>query len=62
MAMFDPNDRDSWYFEGVTREISQKKLLMKPHGTFLVRDSKSLKGDYVLSVSENSKVSTIMLC
>lgn len=55
--MFDPNDRDSWYQEGVTRDISQKKLQRQPHGTFLVRPSTTLKGDYVLSVSENSKVS-----
>ena len=56
-AHFDPNDWDSWYFEKMNRELSVKKLQRQQHGTFLVRDSSTLPGDYVLSVSENSKVS-----
>jgi len=56
-ANFDSNDRDSWYFGKLTRPETQDRLLKQKHGTFLVRDSKTCPGDFVLSVSENSKVS-----
>ena len=56
-ANFDSSDRDSWYFGPLTRPETQERLLKQKHGTFLVRDSKTCPGDFVLSVSENSKVS-----
>jgi len=54
---FNSSDKDSWYFGNLSRDESQERLLKQKHGTFLVRNSKSCSGDYVLSVSENSKVS-----
>ena len=54
---FNSSDKESWYFGKLTREECQDRLLKQKHGTFLVRDSKSCAGDYVLSVSENSSVS-----
>ncbi|XP_078492753.1 crk-like protein [Ciona intestinalis] len=56
-ANFNSADEDSWYFGMVSRKESQNKLLQQKHGSFLVRDSTTCPGDYVLSVSENSKVS-----
>uniref|UniRef100_H2XM64 Crk-like protein n=1 Tax=Ciona intestinalis TaxID=7719 RepID=H2XM64_CIOIN len=56
-ANFNSADEDSWYFGMVSRKDSQNKLLHQKHGSFLVRDSTTCPGDYVLSVSENSKVS-----
>ena len=56
-ANFESSDQDSWYFGKLNRQETQDKLLKQKHGTFLVRDSKTCPGDYVLSVSENSKVS-----
>ena len=55
--LFNSADKDLWYFGGLSREETQNRLLKQMHGTFLVRDSKSCHGDYVLSVSENSRVS-----
>ena len=54
---FNSLDKDSWYFGNLSRTESEDRLLKQKHGTFLVRNSKSCAGDYVLSVSENSKVS-----
>jgi len=54
---FNCTEWESWYFERLSRVETQNKLLGQPHGTFLVRDSMTCPGDYVLSVSENSKVS-----
>ncbi|XP_048467341.1 crk-like protein [Rhincodon typus] len=56
-AKFESHDRTSWYFGPLSRPEAQAKLLGQRHGTFLVRDSSTCPGDYVLSVSENSKVS-----
>ncbi|KAI8521907.1 hypothetical protein Bbelb_016610 [Branchiostoma belcheri] len=56
-SSFNPRDLDQWYFERVSRNQTQELLQGKMHGTFLVRDSTSCPGDYVLSVSENTKVS-----
>uniref|UniRef100_H2ZKK7 Crk-like protein n=1 Tax=Ciona savignyi TaxID=51511 RepID=H2ZKK7_CIOSA len=56
-ANFNSADRDSWYFGMLSRKESQDRLLHQKHGSFLVRDSTTCPGDYVLSVSENSKVS-----
>ncbi|XP_072911705.1 crk-like protein [Hemitrygon akajei] len=56
-AKFESQDRASWYFGPLSRQEAQAKLQGQRHGTFLVRDSTTCPGDYVLSVSENSKVS-----
>ncbi|XP_069789678.1 crk-like protein [Narcine bancroftii] len=56
-AKFESHDRTSWYFGQLSRQEAQAKLQGQRHGTFLVRDSTTCPGDYVLSVSENSKVS-----
>jgi C-crk adapter molecule crk len=50
---FDPLDRDSWYFGVITREESVQILKdEREGGVFLVRDSTSIPGDYVLCVKE----------
>lgn len=54
---FDAEDRESWYWGPMDRKDAVSLLQGKRHGTFLVRESTTSKGDYVLSVSENSKVS-----
>lgn len=56
-ARFDSSDRSSWYMGPVTRQEAQSRLQGQRHGMFLVRDSSTCPGDYVLSVSENSRVS-----
>lgn len=56
-ANFSSQDRSSWYYGKLSRKETQDRLQGKTHGTFLVRDSNTCIGDYVLSVSENSKVS-----
>ncbi|XP_035247349.1 crk-like protein [Anguilla anguilla] len=56
-ARFDSSDRSCWYFGPVSRQEAQNRLQGQRHGMFLVRDSSTCPGDYVLSVSENSKVS-----
>ncbi|CAB1316654.1 unnamed protein product [Coregonus sp. 'balchen'] len=54
---FDAEDRDSWYWGRLSRQEAVSLLEGQRHGVFLVRDSITSPGDYVLSVSENSKVS-----
>ena len=54
---FNCGDWINWYYQRLSRVSTQEKLFGQPHGTFLVRDSTTCPGDYVLSVSENSKVS-----
>lgn len=54
---FDAGDRDSWYWGKLSRQEAMPLLQGQRHGVFLVRDSTTIPGDYVLSVSENSKVS-----
>ncbi|XP_078080704.1 adapter molecule crk [Mustelus asterias] len=56
-ANFDAQKQESWYFGPMRRDQAVQLLLGQKHGTFLVRDSRTIPGDYVLSVSENSKVS-----
>ncbi|XP_067866912.1 adapter molecule crk [Heterodontus francisci] len=56
-ANFDAKNQESWYFGPMRRDQAVSLLLGQKHGTFLVRDSRTSPGDYVLSVSENSKVS-----
>jgi len=45
-----------WYHGSLSRAVSESILLNQRPGLFLVRDSQSLQGGYVLSVSENRKV------
>ncbi|CAG5023165.1 unnamed protein product [Parnassius apollo] len=55
---FDPNDMSSWYFGGLSRAEATKLLLNETEsGVFLVRDSKTIHGDYVLCVREDDRVS-----
>ncbi|MBN3310125.1 CRK protein, partial [Amia calva] len=54
---FDSEDRVSWYWGRLSRQEAVSLLQGQRHGVFLVRDSITSPGDYVLSVSENSKVS-----
>ncbi|XP_028838241.1 adapter molecule crk-like [Denticeps clupeoides] len=54
---FDAEDRASWYWGKLSRQEAVSLLQGQRHGVFLVRDSITSPGDYVLSVSENSKVS-----
>lgn len=54
---FDAEDRNSWYWGRLSRQEAVSLLQGQRHGVFLVRDSGTIIGDYVLSVSENSKVS-----
>lgn len=54
---FDAEDQNSWYWGRLGRQEAVSLLQGQRHGVFLVRDSSSILGDYVLSVSENSKVS-----
>ncbi|KAG5284076.1 hypothetical protein AALO_G00022710 [Alosa alosa] len=54
---FDAEDRNSWYWGRLIRQEAVSLLQGQRHGVFIVRDSVTSPGDYVLSVSENSKVS-----
>ncbi|XP_028393558.1 adapter molecule crk-like [Dendronephthya gigantea] len=46
-----------WYHGQVNRGNTEQLLMGKEPGIYLVRDSKTSTGDFVLSVSENHKVS-----
>lgn len=55
---FDVHDRNSWYFGAMSRADATELLLPEREGgVFLVRDSNTIVGDYVLSVKEDIKVS-----
>lgn len=57
-ATFDQYDKSSWYFGAMSRQDASDLLMSeKEGGVFLVRDSKSIHGDFVLCVKEDSKVS-----
>ncbi|XP_060537069.1 adapter molecule Crk [Cylas formicarius] len=57
-SFFDHEDESSWYFGAISRQEAQEVLMAeKEGGVFLVRDSASCVGDYVLCVKEDSKVS-----
>lgn len=57
-STFDPFDRTSWYFGQMSRQDATDLLMSeKEGGVFLIRDSMSIHGDYVLCVREDSKVS-----
>ncbi|NXK32751.1 SRMS kinase, partial [Piprites chloris] len=53
-----------WYFSKISRNEAEQLLLSPPnqHGSFLVRDSESSKGEYSLSVRNHSKVSHFRIC
>ncbi|NXI40242.1 SRMS kinase, partial [Galbula dea] len=53
-----------WYFSKISRNEAEHLLLSPPnqHGSFLVRDSESSKGEYSLSVRNHSKVSHFRIC
>lgn len=55
---FDAHDRNSWYFGAMSRQDANDLLIQeRDNGVFLVRDSNTITGDYVLCVKENTKVS-----
>lgn len=54
---FDSEERSSWYWGRLSRQEAVALLQGQRHGVFLVRDSSTSPGDYVLNVSENSRVS-----
>ncbi|XP_059170685.1 adapter molecule Crk-like isoform X2 [Physella acuta] len=57
-ADFDPEDKYSWYFGMLSRERTNNILLGQEHsGVFLVRESRTMPGDFVLCVKEDQKVS-----
>ena len=50
--------RFSWYFGQMSRQDATDLLMSEREGgVFLVRDSTSIQGDYVLCVREDNKVS-----
>lgn len=58
MNSFDQDDMSSWYFGPMSRQEATDLLMNeKEGGIFLVRDSSTSHGDYVLCVREDSKVS-----
>lgn len=56
MNRSNPNQL-SCYLGRLTRDRTTKYLLGKKPGTYLIRDSSSIPGDFVLAVSESGKVS-----
>lgn len=55
---FDHHDKSSWYFGAMSRQDATDLLMAEREGgVFLVRDSATIQGDYVLCVREDSKVS-----
>lgn len=51
LSSFDPDDKNSWYFGLFSREETNNILQAESDsGVFLVRDSTSIKGDFVVSV------------
>lgn len=55
---FDPYDKNSWYFGPMGRRDAENMLnLEEDVGVFLVRDSTTCKGDLVLCVKEDTKIS-----
>ncbi|XP_037724178.1 adapter molecule Crk isoform X1 [Drosophila subpulchrella] len=66
MDPFDVSDRnsilDSWYFGPMSRQEATEVLMNeRERGVFLVRDSNSIAGDYVLCVREDTKVSNYII-
>lgn len=55
---FNHHDKASWYFGAMPRQDAHDLLMAEGEGgVFLVRDSTSIEGDYVLCVKEDNKVS-----
>lgn len=55
---FDPADEESWFFGYMSRKDAADLLSDDNDvGAFLVRESTTAKGDLVLSVKENNKIS-----
>ncbi|XP_066482769.1 tyrosine-protein kinase Srms [Tiliqua scincoides] len=54
----EPAAQQTWYLSGISRNKANQLLLSPPnrHGSFLVRDSESNKGEYSLSVRNHNKV------
>jgi len=50
-----------WYVGKLSRSVTNELLLHKEHGLYLVRDSSTCQGDFVLCVSENNKVSNYII-
>ncbi|XP_017056797.1 adapter molecule Crk [Drosophila ficusphila] len=62
MDTFDVSDRNSWYFGSMSRQDATEVLMNeRERGVFLVRDSNSIAGDYVLCVREDTKVSNYII-
>lgn len=62
MATFDVFDRNSWYFGPMSRQDATEVLMNeRERGVFLVRDSNSIIGDYVLCVREDTKVGNYII-
>jgi proto-oncogene C-crk len=58
MADFDADDKNSWYLGLISRDESNNLLNSeRDSGVFFVRDSTTIKGDFVLCVKEDSKIS-----
>jgi len=53
--------RELWYIGKISRGITNELLLNKPEGLYLVRDSSTCQGDFVLCVSENHRVSNYII-
>ncbi|XP_054745431.1 adapter molecule Crk-like isoform X1 [Anastrepha obliqua] len=62
MDTFDVSNRNSWYFGTMSRQDATEVLMNeRDRGVFLVRDSNSIAGDYVLCVREDTKVSNYII-
>jgi len=62
MESFDVSDQNSWYFGSISRQEATDVLMSERDiGVFLVRDSRSIIGDFVLCVKEDSKVSNYII-
>lgn len=57
MANSEALDQQAWFFGELSRKEADERLLGQEPGLYLVRNSNTSRGDFVLSVSENNKVS-----
>jgi len=53
--------RELWYIGKISRAVTNELLQGKEPGLYLVRDSSTCKGDFVLCVSENNRVSNYII-
>ncbi|XP_002742020.1 tyrosine-protein kinase Src42A-like [Saccoglossus kowalevskii] len=58
VAKLQSLESEPWYFGKITRVEAEKKLLLpqNDHGSFLIRDSESRRGEYSLSVRDGDTV------